>query len=139
MPPTRRGLETASGRLDDVEARPRTRQDIDDERVAGRCEIGKLRPRVGDHVYVAPELLLHLEHIVLSHHGEREWGSPVLPATPEAMLIHHVDNLDAKTTMVLEAIKGDKNLDEEFTEYHRTLERHLYKVRPKPAGEAGEG
>jgi len=86
-----------------------------------------------------PELLLHLEHIVLSHHGEREWGSPVLPATPEAMLIHHVDNLDAKTTMVLEAIKGDKNLDEEFTEYHRTLERHLYKVRPKPAGEAGEG
>jgi len=86
-----------------------------------------------------PELLLHLEHIVLSHHGEREWGSPVLPATPEAMLIHHVDNLDAKTTMVLEAIKGDKNLDEEFTEYHRTLERHLYKVRPKPAKEAGEG
>ena len=86
-----------------------------------------------------PELLLHLEHIVLSHHGEREWGSPVLPATPEAMLIHHVDNLDAKTTMVLEAIRGDKNLDEEFTEYHRTLERHFYKVRPAAAKDEGEG
>lgn len=76
------------------------------------------------------ELLLHLEHIVLSHHGEREWGSPVLPATPEAMLIHHVDNLDAKTTMALEAIRADKNLDEEFTEYHQTLARHFYKRRP---------
>jgi len=86
-----------------------------------------------------PELLLHLEHIVLSHHGEHEWGSPVLPATPEAMLIHHVDNLDAKTTMVLEAIKSDKNLDEEFTEYHRALERHFYKVRPAAVEGTDEG
>jgi len=76
------------------------------------------------------ELRLLLEHIILSHHGEKEWGAPILPATPEAMLIHQIDNLDAKLTIVLEAISEDLNQAEEFTNYHQTLERHLYKRRP---------
>lgn len=37
-----------------------------------------------------------IQHIILSHHGTKEWGSPVEPATIEAVIIHHVDNLDAK-------------------------------------------
>ena len=37
-----------------------------------------------------------LQHIILSHHGKLEWGSPVEPATIEAVIVHHVDNLDAK-------------------------------------------
>ncbi len=73
------------------------------------------------------ELLTRLEHIILSHHGEKEWGSPVVPMTAEAMIIHHLDNLDAKTNMVLKAIDSDQNLNEEFTAYHRTLRRHFYK------------
>jgi len=81
------------------------------------------------------ELKLHLEHVILSHHGEKEWGSPVLPATPEAMLIHQVDNLDAKLAIVLEAISSDLNEAEDFTGYHQTLERHFYKRRP----DHGEG
>jgi len=80
------------------------------------------------------ELRLHLAHIILSHHGEHEWGSPVLPSTPEAMLIHHIDNLDAKLTMVSEAIESDQNQAEEFTGYHQILERHLYKRRPGQKG-----
>ncbi len=76
------------------------------------------------------DLRLHLLHIILSHHGEREWGSPVLPMTPEAMLIHHIDNLDAKLTMVKEAISSDRNMEEAFTEYHGPLQRHFYKGRP---------
>jgi len=80
------------------------------------------------------ELRLQLEHIILSHHGEKEWGSPVLPATPEAMLIHQIDNLDAKLTIVLEAISRDLNQAEDFTNYHQTLERHLYKRRPDEDG-----
>jgi len=76
------------------------------------------------------ELRLQLEHIIISHHGEREWGSPILPATPEAMLVHHIDNLDARVTIVLEAISGDLNEAEDFTNYHQILERHLYKRRP---------
>lgn len=43
---------------------------------------------------------LHLLHLVGSHHGQFEFGSPVLPRTPEAYALHHIDNLDAKLEMV---------------------------------------
>lgn len=42
---------------------------------------------------------LHLLHLIASHHGQMEFGSPVLPKTPEAMALHYVDNLDAKMEM----------------------------------------
>ena len=51
-----------------------------------------------------PEALrLHLEHLVLSHHGRREYGSPVEPATPEAFVLHAIDNLDSKLAQLREA------------------------------------
>ena len=82
------------------------------------------------------ELLMALDHIILSHHGEKEWGSPVTPMTPEAMIVHLLDNLDAKTRIILSAIHDDQNPEEEFTSYHRTLMRHFYKGgRDKPEGE----
>lgn len=43
---------------------------------------------------------LHLLHLIASHHGTHEWGSPTLPRTPEAMVLHYVDNLDAKFEMM---------------------------------------
>ncbi len=46
---------------------------------------------------------LHLLHLIGSHHGQFEFGSPVLPRTPEAFALHHIDNLDAKLEMVREA------------------------------------
>src|SRR5262249_24914034 len=42
------------------------------------------------------ELLLRLKHMILSHHGTYEFGSPKLPMTPEAIALHHLDNFDAK-------------------------------------------
>src|SRR5205823_4947409 len=41
------------------------------------------------------ELLLRLKHLILSHHGTYEFGSPKLPMTPEAIALHHLDNFDA--------------------------------------------
>jgi 3'-5' exoribonuclease len=73
------------------------------------------------------DALTRLQHIILSHHGEREWGAVVLPMTPEAMLIHQIDNLEAKTHMVLKAIDQDPHTNEEFTAYHKTLKRHFFK------------
>lgn len=81
------------------------------------------------------ELLLHLEHIILAHHGVKEWGSPVLPQTPEALVIHHLDNLDAKTNMAMQALENDTHIGEEFTAFHPVLHRHFYKVRPDSSGE----
>ena len=46
---------------------------------------------------------LHLLHLIGAHHGEYQFGSPVLPRTPEAILLHHVDNIDAKLEMLADA------------------------------------
>ena len=51
----------------------------------------------------AEETRLHLLHLIGSHHGEHEFGSPVLPRTPEAFALHYLDNLDAKLEMVRDA------------------------------------
>jgi len=49
------------------------------------------------------EVRLHLLHLIGSHHGTHEFGSPVLPRTPEAHALHYIDNLDAKLEMVRDA------------------------------------
>ena len=46
------------------------------------------------------EVKLHLQHLIASHHGTHEWGSPTLPRTHEAIVLHYVDNLDAKYEMM---------------------------------------
>jgi 3'-5' exoribonuclease len=46
------------------------------------------------------EVRLHLLHLIGSHHGTHEFGSPVLPRTPEAIALHHIDNIDAKLEMM---------------------------------------
>jgi len=74
-----------------------------------------------------PRLLDLVQHIVLSHHGLREFGSPVLPAIPEAFFIHYLDNLDAKMFMTLHDIEADKDPHTAFTPYNRQLETYLYK------------
>ena len=51
------------------------------------------------------QLGLKLLHIILSHHGKREWGSPVLPQTPEAMLIHCCDQLSATMRSCFDAVQ----------------------------------
>jgi 3'-5' exoribonuclease len=68
-----------------------------------------------------------LEHIILSHHGSYEFGSPKLPAVPEAFFIHHLDNLDAKVWMTTNQIANDPDVEASFTAYNRQLETRLYK------------
>ncbi len=53
---------------------------------------------------------LHLLHLIASHHGTHEFGSPVLPKTPEAVALHHVDNIDAKLEMFRRGYAGSKEL-----------------------------
>jgi 3'-5' exoribonuclease len=79
-----------------------------------------------------PDLLLQLEHIVLSHHGALEFGSPVVPKTREALLVYFLDDLDAKMKMMAQHLQGDTG-EGEFTGYLRVLQRELYKGRENPA------
>jgi len=68
-----------------------------------------------------------LAHIVLSHHGTLEFGSPRLPAIPEAFVVHYLDNLDAKLWLTTHQIANDPDTKSSFTPYVRELETRLYK------------
>ena len=68
-----------------------------------------------------------LQHIILSHHGSMEFGSPKLPAIPEAFFLHYLDDLDAKVWMTTHQIATDPDAANPFTAYNRQLETRLYK------------
>ncbi|MBS0663122.1 MAG: HD domain-containing protein [Verrucomicrobia bacterium] len=71
--------------------------------------------KAGKKCKLGDDLLERLEHIVLSHQGEPEWGAAVYAATPEAVFVSMVDNLDAKLGMVQRALR-QANPDDEFSE-----------------------
>ena len=76
-----------------------------------------------------PEALrLQILHVVLSHHGRLEYGSPVLPKTPEALLVHYLDDLDGKLEAMFRGIREDPGQGA-WTPFSRSLERMVYKVR----------
>ncbi|MHB8137286.1 MAG: 3'-5' exoribonuclease YhaM family protein [Smithellaceae bacterium] len=75
-----------------------------------------------------PQTALALRHIILSHHGEFEYGSPKRPKTMEALVIHFMDDLDAKLNAFQSFIAADAaNTDSEWTTYNRFFERYLFK------------
>jgi 3'-5' exoribonuclease len=69
-----------------------------------------------------------LIHIIVSHHGLREYGCPILPATPEAYVVHYLDNIDSKINMTLGEIHKDQNKSN-WTNYIKALDSGLFKVR----------
>ena len=68
-----------------------------------------------------------VEHMIVSHHGELEFGSPKVPIFAEALLLHHLDNLDSKMDAVRGALQRDRLVDGEFTGWIAPLERVLLK------------
>jgi len=73
------------------------------------------------------ETELRLKHMILSHHGCYEFGSPKLPMTPEAIALHHLDNLDAKVHEFSRFIEDDPNAQSNWTPYSQRLQRKLFK------------
>jgi 3'-5' exoribonuclease len=74
-----------------------------------------------------PRLRTLIEHMVLSHHGELAFGSPKTPMFAEALLLHHLDNLDSKMDALRSALKRDRQIEGEFTNWIAPLERALLK------------
>jgi len=71
------------------------------------------------------KIAMLLKHMIVSHHGLLEFGSPEPPKTIEAVLLHYIDEIDSKVNGIREFISsGDTN--EVWTGYHRLLERHFY-------------
>ncbi len=72
------------------------------------------------------ELLGQLQHLVLSHHGRLDFGSPVVPMTTEAFLLNMIDDMDAKMNMIEQLRRKMTSGQHSFTDYQRLLERYLY-------------
>jgi 3'-5' exoribonuclease len=72
------------------------------------------------------ELRAHIEHLILSHHGTRERGSPTEPKTIEAFILAMADELDTRIHQIRRAIAEDTSSDD-FTAWHKRLGRVLYK------------
>lgn len=80
----------------------------------------------GEKAGVDENLLDEIIHLILSHHGKMEYGSPVLPKTPEAIALHMMDDTSAKLNTAFKALEpGEEN--ELFTGYHRILGTELYR------------
>jgi len=75
---------------------------------------------------IRKDLLMVLEHIILSHHDKPEFGAAVCPKTPEAILVNLIDNLDAKTQMAVDAVAAPAE-DNTWTEYHKAFNSKLYR------------
>jgi 3'-5' exoribonuclease len=73
------------------------------------------------------DLLMRLKHMILSHHGTLEYGSPKVPMTVEAVLLHHIDSLDTRMHQVLREVKEDRNNATAWTPYNPNLQRRIYK------------
>jgi 3'-5' exoribonuclease len=83
-----------------------------------------------------------VEHMILSHHGKLEYGSPKVPQFPEALLLHYLDDMDSKMECMRALIENDRQVDGCFTTYHSALERaalkkdrYLHPQAPEPKPE----
>ncbi len=74
-----------------------------------------------------PETLLRLEHIIISHQSLPEWGSPIAPSTPEALLVAEADNLDAKFHELAATLMTPLTPGEEFTTRDNPLRRAIFR------------
>lgn len=117
----------------------------DDGQMLGHIVIG-LR-MVGEKLSAMPDfpprLRTLVEHMIVSHHGVMEFGSPKVPVFPEALLLHYLDNIDSKMENMRSVIAKDLQMDGAWTSYSPPLERTILKkdrylngVKESPAAES---
>ncbi|HSR36040.1 MAG TPA: HD domain-containing protein [Desulfurivibrionaceae bacterium] len=96
--------------------------------------IGMIDERIGTIKGFPAELAARLKHLVLSHHGSHEFGSPVLPMMIEAFVLHFLDNLDAKIAYFDRLGSQAQGEGYQWSDYQRNLERFLYLRPAAPQG-----
>jgi 3'-5' exoribonuclease len=73
----------------------------------------------------------HLLHLIASHHGLKEYGAPVTPRTPEAWMLHHIDNIDAHLEMLAQTYAEKGQTAPGIYDYRRPLEGRAVAPLPK--------
>ena len=86
------------------------------------------------------ELTIHLKHLLLSHHGQYEYGSPKRPKTMEAVILNFLDDLDSKINGVRTHIDREPDSESAWTQYHKHYDRYFFKgIQPTaPSGKADQ-
>jgi 3'-5' exoribonuclease len=99
-------------------------------------ELEMLRAKVALVPGFPAELTTLLEHLIISHHGQYEFGSPKLPMFPEALLLHYMDDLDSKMESMRAHFERESELESAWTSYNASLGRPLLNtakfLTPKP-------
>jgi len=72
-----------------------------------------------------PQLKILVEHLIISHHGQYEFGSPKLPMFPEALMLHYLDDMDSKMEAMRAQFERDAELETPWTGYNSALARPL--------------
>ncbi|MEK6692291.1 MAG: HD domain-containing protein [Nitrospirota bacterium] len=89
--------------------------------------VGLLEEKVREIKGFPGESKMLLEHLIISHHGENEYGSPIVPKTVEALILYSLDNLNAKVNCFQSFMEREGTEEGKWTSYHKILERHLYR------------
>jgi len=120
QPPLDKGMAVAGGILHDIgklreiEQRPEGTAHTPEGSLighilSGRDIVRETAAAMQGEPTVAPDTLLRLEHLIIAHQRLPEWGSPKPPMTPEAMLVHYADDIDAKYHMMVAVLREDTN------------------------------
>jgi 3'-5' exoribonuclease len=100
----------------------------DEGRLLGHIILGL--ERVEDKIHQLPDfpkdLSTLLKHLLLSHHGQYIWGSPKRPMTLEAVMLHYLDDMDAKMNGIQQFIKKQTPDGSKWSAYHRIFEQYFY-------------
>jgi 3'-5' exoribonuclease len=101
----------------------------DEGKLIGHITIGveMVHERIAAIAGFPPELALLLKHLILSHHGQYEFGSPKRPKTIEATILNYLDDLDSKINGIRTHIRKEPENPSAWTSYHRLYDRYFYK------------
>src|SRR5579863_9721865 len=108
-------------------------------------ELEMLQAKLAQFPDFPPELKTLLEHLIISHHGQYEFGSPKLPMFPEALMLHYLDDLDSKMESMRATFEREAGGDSSWTSYNPSLGRTLLntakflkKEKPAPLEDAAQ-
>ena len=113
----------------------------DEGKLIGHITIGveMLHERISALPGFPVELGMLLKHMILSHHGQYEYGSPKRPKTMEATILNYLDDLDSKINGINTHIRKEPDNPSRWTSYHRLYDRYFFKENCLHAEEQEEG
>ncbi len=116
------------GKIEEYDQDSFTFQQTDQGRLLGHIIIGLgiLREKMGLVPSFPDHLRLELEHMLVSHHGEKEWGSPETPRTINAFALFHADLISARLRQFLQVMEGGSREDLTWTKFDRFLGRSIF-------------